>query len=350
MAAFTMHEPVRDRAGAGARPGGDARRPSPAAAPSRTSSYVLQIKERQFVDAINAALGHRLHGDGAAPRAPSCRAGRSRRRAAVDRGAARSPIDVRLRSRSVAGRLSTVPRLGDVAGRRDAGQPPSAERDRDRATHLRGDDACRRALSRGRTSRAPSLADAATRSLDTRCASGRPPTPSLVAQRATASTVCRWRSPCRSRVANRSCRTATPCASWRSCRRSPSRVRRATRSCRSAARRASTVAVRVELVNNARRATDGQLALKMPAGWTSEPAVAPFAFARAGRAARPTGSPSRCRRIESRDYTIEAVATVDGRDYERATTSSSIAISRRATCIVRRRAAVRGVDVRSRRA
>ena len=42
------------------------------------------------------------------------------------------------------------------------------------------------------------------------------------------------------------------------------------------------VEVRVELLNNLQTGGSGQLALRLPAGWTSAPASVPFAFARAG--------------------------------------------------------------------
>ena len=40
--------------------------------------------------------------------------------------------------------------------------------------------------------------------------------------------------------------------------------------------------VRIELLNNQEKGASGELALQLPAGWTSTPASAPFAFARAG--------------------------------------------------------------------
>ena len=80
----------------------------------------------------------------------------------------------------------------------------------------------------------------------------------------------------------------------------------------SAARR--LVDVRVELLNNQERGGSGQLTLRLPAGWTSTPAVAPFTFARAGERAAfrfSVAVPS----PETRDYRIEAVATIAGRSY-----------------------------------
>ncbi|MBZ5558164.1 MAG: PIG-L family deacetylase, partial [Acidobacteriia bacterium] len=74
------------------------------------------------------------------------------------------------------------------------------------------------------------------------------------------------------------------------------------------------IAVSVDLLNNRDGATAGRLALRMPAGWTSAPAAHDFTFVRAGerRAYRFTVSiPS----IEDEPYALEAVATSGGREY-----------------------------------
>ena len=74
------------------------------------------------------------------------------------------------------------------------------------------------------------------------------------------------------------------------------------------------VAVTVDLLHNHEGATSGQLALTLPAGWTAAPATQPFTFARAGErrtyaftVAMPT--------LEDRAYTITAVATAQGIRY-----------------------------------
>jgi LmbE family N-acetylglucosaminyl deacetylase len=74
------------------------------------------------------------------------------------------------------------------------------------------------------------------------------------------------------------------------------------------------IPVEVTLLHNGEEATSGQVALRLPAGWKSEPASAPFSFARAGErsAYRFTVRPSS---IDARPYQIEAVATAAGRDY-----------------------------------
>ena len=75
-----------------------------------------------------------------------------------------------------------------------------------------------------------------------------------------------------------------------------------------------SVTVNVELLNNEERVVDGTLALNLPAGWTSDPAQAPFTFARAGEKRQyqfTVAVPS----LENRDYRIEAVATAGGREY-----------------------------------
>ncbi len=68
------------------------------------------------------------------------------------------------------------------------------------------------------------------------------------------------------------------------------------------------VDVEVSLLHNAESATAGRVTLKMPAGWTAEPASQPFSFARAGERAAYRFS-IRPGSITSRIYTIEAVAT-----------------------------------------
>jgi LmbE family N-acetylglucosaminyl deacetylase len=74
------------------------------------------------------------------------------------------------------------------------------------------------------------------------------------------------------------------------------------------------VRVQVELTNNDVAGSTGQLVLKVPAGWTSEPASIPFAFARSGEKARYQFTVS-IPAIENRDYAIEAVATANGREF-----------------------------------
>jgi LmbE family N-acetylglucosaminyl deacetylase len=74
------------------------------------------------------------------------------------------------------------------------------------------------------------------------------------------------------------------------------------------------VEVRVELLNNMEKGGSGRLALQLPTGWTSTPEAVSFSFARPGErsAHRFTVSlPS----LENRDYRIEAVASVAGRQY-----------------------------------
>jgi LmbE family N-acetylglucosaminyl deacetylase len=75
-----------------------------------------------------------------------------------------------------------------------------------------------------------------------------------------------------------------------------------------------TVDLGVELVNNAAQGSSGLLTLQLPAGWSSTPASVPFTFARSGErsthrftVAVPT--------LDARDYRIEAVATVGDRQY-----------------------------------
>jgi LmbE family N-acetylglucosaminyl deacetylase len=75
-----------------------------------------------------------------------------------------------------------------------------------------------------------------------------------------------------------------------------------------------TVRVQVELTNNAPSGTRGDLALKLPAGWTSDPPTVPFTFTRPGEKSRhrfTVAVPA----VENRDYTIDAVASASGRDF-----------------------------------
>jgi LmbE family N-acetylglucosaminyl deacetylase len=76
---------------------------------------------------------------------------------------------------------------------------------------------------------------------------------------------------------------------------------------------ARTVDVRVELVGNMDRSS-GQLALRLPAGWTSTPASASFSLPRAGERSTHRFSVS-VPSLDTKDYRIEAVATVSGRQY-----------------------------------
>lgn len=71
------------------------------------------------------------------------------------------------------------------------------------------------------------------------------------------------------------------------------------------------IEVEVSLLHNGSDATSGQVALEMPTGWISEPAAKPFAFARAGERA---SFPFRVtpRTIDARSFTIAAVATTAG--------------------------------------
>jgi LmbE family N-acetylglucosaminyl deacetylase len=79
--------------------------------------------------------------------------------------------------------------------------------------------------------------------------------------------------------------------------------------------RDKSVLVRVDLVNNASAGSSGQLALTLPAGWTSMPASLPFSFTRPGEKAtyrfivRPGV-------IDGRDYQIEAIATANGKEFK----------------------------------
>lgn len=76
----------------------------------------------------------------------------------------------------------------------------------------------------------------------------------------------------------------------------------------------ASVDVEVSLLHNAEQATSGRLALSIPAGWKSEPASIPFSFARSGERSsyRFTVRPAS---VDAKPYQIEAVATAAGKDY-----------------------------------
>jgi LmbE family N-acetylglucosaminyl deacetylase len=74
------------------------------------------------------------------------------------------------------------------------------------------------------------------------------------------------------------------------------------------------VTLRVDLLNNHDGTIAGRLALKMPAGWTSAPAAHEFAFTRAGERrvySFTVSVPS----LEDRTYSVDAIATANGRAY-----------------------------------
>jgi LmbE family N-acetylglucosaminyl deacetylase len=75
-----------------------------------------------------------------------------------------------------------------------------------------------------------------------------------------------------------------------------------------------TVNVRVEILNNRDRTTSGAVRLQPPAGWTVMPASQAFTFKRAGERTAyqfTVAVPP----LENRDYTIQAIANVDGRSF-----------------------------------
>jgi LmbE family N-acetylglucosaminyl deacetylase len=77
-----------------------------------------------------------------------------------------------------------------------------------------------------------------------------------------------------------------------------------------------SVDVRVELLNNVDGPARGQVVLRLPETWTSEPGGADFQFARAGERSTFSFVVS-ASSIGPRDYRIDVVATLDGREYAR---------------------------------
>jgi LmbE family N-acetylglucosaminyl deacetylase len=74
------------------------------------------------------------------------------------------------------------------------------------------------------------------------------------------------------------------------------------------------VELEVALLHNAESATSGQLAVRMPAGWTSEPASHAFSFARAGERASYKFSIAPGA-LGAEIYKVEAVASAAGKEY-----------------------------------
>ena len=77
---------------------------------------------------------------------------------------------------------------------------------------------------------------------------------------------------------------------------------------------ARRVSVQVDVLNNRDSGSTGEVTLRVPQGWTAEPARAPFAL-RAAVSARPTRFTVTIPSIADRDYQIQAVAVADGREY-----------------------------------
>jgi hypothetical protein len=75
-----------------------------------------------------------------------------------------------------------------------------------------------------------------------------------------------------------------------------------------------TVNLDVALVHNASTPTNGQVALTLPAGWTSTPAQQPFGFQRAGERTTYHFKVTAAT-IDTKMHDIVAVATADGRSY-----------------------------------
>jgi LmbE family N-acetylglucosaminyl deacetylase len=74
------------------------------------------------------------------------------------------------------------------------------------------------------------------------------------------------------------------------------------------------VTLQVDVLNNRASGSKGELTLRLPQGWSADPARVPFTFARGGERATYTFAvtiPS----IADRAYQIEAVATADGYEY-----------------------------------
>ena len=84
---------------------------------------------------------------------------------------------------------------------------------------------------------------------------------------------------------------------------------------RSSSEGSTKVTVEVALLHNADSATSGQVVLRMPAGWRSEPTSQPFSFARSGERSsyRFSVTPTA---IDAKPYQIEAIASAAGKEYK----------------------------------
>lgn len=74
------------------------------------------------------------------------------------------------------------------------------------------------------------------------------------------------------------------------------------------------VQLQVEVLNNHEGAITGQLSLSLPTGWTATPAQHPLSFSRAGEKANFAFTVT-VPAIQTKAYTVQAVATANGREY-----------------------------------
>ena len=95
---------------------------------------------------------------------------------------------------------------------------------------------------------------------------------------------------------------------------SPDRLRQGFGAQAGGVRENGAIDVRVELANNAEQGSSGLLTLQLPAGWSSTPPSSRFAFARPGERGSYHFTVS-VPALDARDYRIEAVATVGDRQY-----------------------------------
>jgi LmbE family N-acetylglucosaminyl deacetylase len=95
---------------------------------------------------------------------------------------------------------------------------------------------------------------------------------------------------------------------------SPQRLRQGLGAQEGRPRENGTVEVRVDLANNAEQGSSGLLTLQLPAGWSSTPPSSRFAFARPGERGSYHFTVS-VPALDARDYQLEAVATVGERQY-----------------------------------
>jgi LmbE family N-acetylglucosaminyl deacetylase len=277
--------------------------------------FILDVKERQFVDAINTALGIELQATAQAPGSPEGSAmgpavpgGRIEVRAALsNRGAvdiapteitlingdawgaqATTPVPSLLTSNQTARRTfgATVPERAPLArpyfGRASIAEPRYTIRDATQS-YRPAAEAVLTAQARYLVAGVPVSIRAAVRRREAHLPYGEELRELMVAPAVAVN------------VSPRSAIVPVGTANG-------------------GAREAGTVAVRVELANNAENGSSGLLTLQLPAGWSSTPPSSRFAFARPGERGSYHFTVS-VPAPEARDYRIEAIATVGDRQY-----------------------------------
>ena len=281
--------------------------------------FVLKVKERQFADALDSALGIDFAAV-AQPWASPIRAGPTRttsllppwrppRRARPSRCARSSRTAATGSSRRWRSRSSLVP----VSEWRRAPPPwPRSTRARPAASASRCGSRTMRRSPPGPTSGGLRSRKRATRSAIRARSTGPPPSLPSWPSPATRSKVSSWRCGGWWCAGRRACPTATRSASCAWCALAVPLTPAAAIIPRGLKDKRLDLAV--ELLNNREGDVTGQLGLDLPAGWTAEPARHDFRFAHSGER-RVYHFGVSVPALESRDYTVTAVARAGGKEF-----------------------------------